>query len=181
MTEAPGRSLFYVCPDCHAALESQEAWLACDRCGKSYPASSGIVDFSEGRYYDNFTPGQDLSPSDIEGLNGETAGALARIRDYYLPLLEGERKTIGRAPRVLDSGCGNGVSVDLLIQAGIEAWGVDLSALRKWQWGERTEPTVSRARIRYGCRSRKVSSTPSCAPGCSSTSECASSVKADTP
>lgn len=137
MTEGPGRSLFYVCPDCHAALASTEASLACGRCGKSYPVSSGVVDFSGGRYYDNFTPGQDLSPSDIEGLDGETAGAMARIRDYYLPLLERERKILGRAPRVLDSGCGNGLSVDALTQAGIEAWGVDLSALRKWQWGER--------------------------------------------
>jgi SAM-dependent methyltransferase len=137
MTEAPGPSLDYVCPDCHGAIAPTEASLACGRCGKSYPVSSGVVDFSDGRYYDNFTPGQALSPSEIEGLDGEASGAMARISDYYLPLLERERKTLGRAPRVLDSGCGNGLSVDVLTQAAIEAWGVDLSALRKWQWSER--------------------------------------------
>ena len=137
MTEEPGHSPVYACPVCHGTLVSIDDSLACGRCGKGYPVSSRIVDFSEGRYYDNFIPGQVLSSSEIDGLNGETAGALARIRDYYLPLLERERKTLGRAPRVLDSGCGNGLSVDVLTQAGIEAWGVDLSALRKWQWGER--------------------------------------------
>jgi SAM-dependent methyltransferase len=137
MTATSGRSLQYVCPDCHAALAPADGTLACTRCRKSYPVSSGLADFSDGRYYDNFVPGQVLSPSEIEGLGNETPGAIARIRDYYLPLLERERKTLGRAPRVLDSGCGNGVSVDLLMQSGIEAWGVDLSALRKWQWGER--------------------------------------------
>jgi SAM-dependent methyltransferase len=38
---------------------------------------------------------------------------------------------------VLDSGCGNGLSVDLLSAAGVDAWGHDLSALRKWQWRQR--------------------------------------------
>lgn len=137
MTGTPGNSLHYVCPACHGALAPTEASLACGRCEKSYPVSSGLVDFSEGRYYDNFNPGQVLSQSLIEGLGNETSGAIARIRDYYLPLLEQEGKTLGRAPRVLDSGCGNGLSVDTLTQSGIEAWGVDLSGLRRWQWGER--------------------------------------------
>ena len=39
--------------------------------------------------------------------------------------------------RVLDCGCGNGITVDSLNGRGIATWGVDLSALRKWQWRER--------------------------------------------
>lgn len=39
--------------------------------------------------------------------------------------------------RVLDCGCGNGLSVDLLNEAGFVAFGNDPSALRKWQWRER--------------------------------------------
>ena len=31
-------------------------------------------------------------------------------------------------------GCGNGESIDVLHRRGFEAWGHDLSALRKWQW-----------------------------------------------
>jgi SAM-dependent methyltransferase len=137
MTGTSDSSHHYVCPDCRGPLAPTEASLACGRCQKNYPLSSGLADFSGGRYYDNFTSGQAIAQSEVEGLSNEVPGAIARIRDYYLPLLEQERKTLSRPLRVLDSGCGNGMSVDLLIQAGIEAWGVDLSALRKWQWGER--------------------------------------------
>jgi SAM-dependent methyltransferase len=34
-------------------------------------------------------------------------------------------------------GCGNGEAVDVLLGAGFDAWGHDLSAFRKWQWGAR--------------------------------------------
>jgi SAM-dependent methyltransferase len=40
---------------------------------------------------------------------------------------------------VLDAGCGNGLSVDLLAAAGYEGWGVDSSPLRRWQWRERAQ------------------------------------------
>jgi len=59
-------------------------------------------------------------------------GARRRILDFYEPLLRRDR-----AHRVLDSGCGNGVSVDLLRDLGYEAWGNDLSQLRRFQWRER--------------------------------------------
>jgi SAM-dependent methyltransferase len=55
-----------------------------------------------------------------------------RIEDYYLPILRA-----AGARRVLDSGCGNGEAVDVLLGAGFDAWGHDLSAFRKWQWGAR--------------------------------------------
>ena len=60
-------------------------------------------------------------------------GAASRVTDFYLPLLAARG-----ARNVLDSGCGNGLSVDLLCAQGLDAWGVDLSALRKWQWRERS-------------------------------------------
>ncbi|MGH9369859.1 MAG: class I SAM-dependent methyltransferase, partial [Thermoanaerobaculia bacterium] len=97
------------------------------------------------RYFDRFVPGQALSETEREGLANEVPGAVSRVRDYYLPLLRRERGPVGRALRVLDSGCGNGMSVDLLCEAGFEAWGVDLSALRKWQWRGR------RRRDRLAC------------------------------
>ena len=97
--------------------------------------SDGIADFSEGRYYDVFDPSQSVSVAHRVGLENEAAGAEARIRDFFLPLIQ--RLGDGREMRVLDSGCGNGISVDLLSAAGVEAWGHDLSALRKWQWRER--------------------------------------------
>lgn len=137
MSEAAGNATSYVCPACHGVLATTGSSLACPRCGKNYPIASGVADFSEGRYYDNFTPGQTLSESEIEGLRNEIPGVTARIRGYYLPLLEHERPAPRRSLRVLDSGCGNGLSVDLLAQSGFDGWGIDLSALRKWQWLER--------------------------------------------
>lgn len=82
---------------------------------------------------------------ELEGLENEIPGAALRIEEFYRPLLDRERGREGRSLRVLDSGCGNGMSVDLLEEAGFDAWGVDLSMLRKWQWRER------RCRERLAC------------------------------
>lgn len=86
----------------------------------------GIADYSGGRYYDQFKEG-DPVPA---GLDHEIAGAATRAR-YYAPLMRGAR-------RVLDCGCGNGLTVEHLRAAGFDAWGTDVSALRKWQWRERS-------------------------------------------
>lgn len=64
---------------------------------------------------------------------------VSRIQGFYLPLLRSFARERGKALplRVLDCGCGNGLSVDLLNEAGLDAWGNDLSKLRRWQWRER--------------------------------------------
>jgi SAM-dependent methyltransferase len=100
----------------------------CTVCGRRWPVADGIADFAEGRYYDDFNPGMTLAPDHLEGLRLESEGALRRMRDYYIPLITEPHA------RVLDCGCGNGISVDVLCDAGFDAWGNDLSALRKWQW-----------------------------------------------
>ena len=121
-----------ICPVCRSPLRKEiDAWI-CDHCPSRYPIEDGIADFSRGEYFDSFAPGQQLPPDHLRALELEHAGAVRRINDFYLPLIR-ERT----ATRVLDCGCGNGVSVDLLGRAGYEAWGNDLSQLRKWQWRER--------------------------------------------
>lgn len=102
--------------------------------------ADGIADFARGAYYDAFAEGQELSPEHLAGLENEIPGTRSRIEGYYLPLLRKLARRLGLPPqevRVLDCGCGNGLSVDLLSAAGFAAWGNDLSALRKWQWRER--------------------------------------------
>lgn len=124
-----------VCPHCRVPLARRASLLHCDSCGREYPIDAfGIADFSEGQYFDVFDEGSELTPEHREGLANEVAGAAARIEEYYLPLMRARRSELCR---VLDSGCGNGLSVDLLARAGFDAWGHDLSALRKWQWRER--------------------------------------------
>lgn len=132
-----------ICPSCHGALTRHPPdALRCHECQGEYTTEHGIVDFSEGQYYDAFEGETTLSAEQLAGLSNEVTGTRARIEDFYLPLLCTMREeTPGEVPwRVLDSGCGNGLSVDLLNQAGFEAWGNDISALRKWQWRERQSP-----------------------------------------
>ena len=118
----------YRCPACRAGLESESVSLRCMQCGITYPVENQIADFANGAYYDNFTEASALSPEHLRGLELEKEGATTRIAAYYLPRVRG---------RVLDAGCGNGISVDLLQSSGHEAWGIDLSLLRRWQWQER--------------------------------------------
>lgn len=129
----------FVCPDCHFRLADFSGALRCGKCESVYPVEDEITDFSRGRYYDNFVPGQALTAEHREGLEEEVAGAVSRIQDFYLPLLRRylRRGSSGAQARVLDCGCGNGLSVDLLNDAGFVAFGNDPSALRKWQWKQR--------------------------------------------
>jgi SAM-dependent methyltransferase len=97
----------------------------------------GVMDFAPGEHYDRFDPSMELAPDHLRGLELEVEGSRRRIDDFYLPLLQ----AITPAPRrVLDCGCGNGVSVDTLASHGYDAWGNDLSELRAWQWRERRNP-----------------------------------------
>jgi SAM-dependent methyltransferase len=125
-----------VCPECHAPLLRRGEALDCTRCGEEFPAKGGIADFARGAYYDQFEGDEGaLTERQACGLCNEEAGARARIEDFYLPLIRRMDVTSASGEvRVLDSGCGNGRSVELLRESGIDAWGNDLSALRKWQW-----------------------------------------------
>jgi len=119
-----------VCPDCRSPIDSA---LCCADCGSRFSREDDIADFSRGEYYDAFDPNEGLPARDEAGLALEVDGARRRIVDFYEPLLR-QKKNVSR---VLDSGCGNGVSVDLLREHGYDAWGNDLSALRKHQWRAR--------------------------------------------
>jgi SAM-dependent methyltransferase len=117
----------FLCPHDRTPLDGS---LHCATCKRTYAIENGIADFSEGNYYDAFEPGTALPEEHLRGLEQEVFGTRWRIEQFYLPRLAG-------ATKVLDCGCGNGLAVDLLAERGIEAWGIDLSALRKWQWRER--------------------------------------------
>ena len=118
-----------ICPRCHAPLQGDSQVLHCAN-GHEWPVDDRIADFAGGNYYDHFDPETDLRAGHLEGLELELEGTRRRIVDFYAPMIR-------PGSRVLDCGCGNGLSVDLLNDAGFDAWGNDLSALRKWQWRER--------------------------------------------
>lgn len=124
-----------VCCRCKGPLDDDAAELSCPACGLRFPRADGIADFSGGVYYDDFPGPEVLSDENRRGLENEHEAA--RIEDFYLPLLDriaAEDRILRSRIRVLDSGCGNGESVHVLLREGIDAWGHDLSALRKWQW-----------------------------------------------
>jgi SAM-dependent methyltransferase len=100
----------------------------------------GIADFEPDGHYDRFDPSDQLSDEHLCGLELEIEGSRRRIDDFYLPLI---RETSPNATRVLDCGCGNGISVETLRRHGYDAWGNDLSELRAWQW--RQPPGVEQA------------------------------------
>jgi SAM-dependent methyltransferase len=104
--------------------------LRCDRDDITFPVTDHIADFMRGAYYDQFDENTVLTLEHRQALERENDGAIARIKDFYLPLT-------GANLRILDAGCGNGISVDLLTTAGHDAYGIDSSALRRWQWRER--------------------------------------------
>jgi SAM-dependent methyltransferase len=128
-----------VCPDCRAPLQGDASAFACRACAKVFPIEGGIADFSGGSYSDVFSPERDVTPELEQCLGDEEAGTRARIADFYLPKLA-KLAPPGRPLRVLDCGCGNGLSVDLMADAGIDAWGNDVSLVRRWQWRERRRP-----------------------------------------
>ncbi|HEV7426221.1 MAG TPA: class I SAM-dependent methyltransferase [Thermoanaerobaculia bacterium] len=105
--------------------------LRCEREEIDYPVADHIADFMRGAYYDQFDESTVLTAEHRHALDRENEGAIARINDFYLPLIG------AKSLRVLDAGCGNGISVDLLTAAGHYANGIDSSALRRWQWRDR--------------------------------------------
>lgn len=130
----------YICPLCHKELSVNPNALDCPACALTYPVLDGIADFAQGKYYDQFDPSTQLTTEHQAGLEHEVEGSQWRIQAFYLPKIQ-ESVTRTRKDRskmrVLDCGCGNGWSVDLLNDAGLQTWGMDLSQLRRWQWRER--------------------------------------------
>lgn len=137
-----------VCPQCRSALKlHDDAAIRCTACDRRYRIDDGICDFAEGRYYDAFAPGDEVAGEHARGLALEVHGAETRAR-YYLDAIR--RRFGDRGVRALDCGCGNGLVVERLREAGIDAWGNDNSALRKWQWRER--PSRERLVVADGAR-----------------------------
>ncbi len=122
------------CPHCHGGLRSNASSWHCPSCAVDFPVDDGVADFAGGERYDHWSDNDVLAEHQEAALAHEDRGTRERIELFYGPRLE----RLGGKLRVLDCGCGNGVSVDLLNAAGWEAWGNDLSALRRWQWRQRS-------------------------------------------
>lgn len=125
----------YRCPACLGQLVEQPQSLNCKRCEVIYPVNDSVSDFVRGAYYDQFDENTTLTDEHLRALQRELDGASARISEYYAPLLARSGNHLSQ--RILDAGCGNGISVDLLVRDGYDAWGIDSSSLRRAQWRDR--------------------------------------------
>ncbi|MGA2260342.1 MAG: class I SAM-dependent methyltransferase [Acidobacteriota bacterium] len=129
-----------ICPKCGASLEPTENLAITCACGETYHRlSSGGLDFLQGSEFDDF----DLDEEDITQraiLEQEAEGVAARMDHFFSPLIHRyalfSRKPANRLT-ILDCGCGNGITVDILREHGIDAWGVDAGRARHQQWCQR--------------------------------------------
>ena len=132
--------VMYRCTKCHISLPLiKDGDLTC-QCGAIYPRlESGGLDFLQGVEFSDF----DLAADDADQMNAlerEFEGVASRIDDFIFPLIQryvraSEKRIHGLA--VLDCGCGNGLSVDILKDHGMEAWGIDSGRARHQQWRQR--------------------------------------------
>lgn len=84
-----------------------------------------------------------LTAAHQRNLHDEDVGVRHRIEHFYLPLFDQyceARHLARRALRILDCGCGNGLSVDLLATFGFRACGIDLWSVRVDQWTQASHP-----------------------------------------
>jgi len=79
-------------------------------------------------------------------LRDEETGVRHRIQNFYVPLFEEfcrDHRCERRQVRILDCGCGNGLSVDCLVEAGFAAYGIDIWRIRLQQWRQRARGPYS--------------------------------------
>lgn len=73
-------------------------------------------------------------------LEQEAEGVAARMEGLISPLIRRYALFSGKAPgqlAILDCGCGNGLSIDILAAQGMDAWGIDAGGARHRQWHRR--------------------------------------------
>ncbi|MEJ2082752.1 MAG: class I SAM-dependent methyltransferase [Acidobacteriota bacterium] len=130
-----------ICPNCQSMLSiAGDRGVQCD-CGRLFPRlGTGGFDFLEGQPFEDF----ELDPSNhgqTETLRLEAEGVAERLDRFLVPALQRYCVLTGRCATdvtILDCGCGGGLSVDLLREAGFQAWGIDAGRSRHRQWQDRS-------------------------------------------
>ena len=124
----------FACPLCKQPVLTIPAGWNCPACERTFaPGLHRSPNFLIGS---GFTEDHDHA-RDLH----EEKTARVTVEGYLLPLL---RRTFPDQPpsaiRVLDVGCGVGMYVDLLCEAGYDAWGVDAGRHRPNLWARRKHP-----------------------------------------
>ncbi len=122
-----------VCPQCHKSMDAHADGVVCRQCKRLYAAENSFLNLLKDpadRFHDEVNEDRDRK---------EEASNTHSIQSYTVPLLRklfGDRESM---PRLLSTGCGVGVDVDLLTDAGFDAYGIDCGE-RTHIWGRRKYP-----------------------------------------
>lgn len=119
------------CPACRAPLRACANGATCEACGHSFGRADGFLDLIVGERFDD--------PSDDALLCYEEQSNRDLTLNYWIPLFRHLWPATTRAPRVLSVGCGTGVDVELLHEAGFDSVGIDCGN-RVQVWPRRTAP-----------------------------------------
>lgn len=106
-----------ICPVCHGPLIEDNDTLTCSNCHKRFGFRNGFPDLIVGGRFED--------PTDEELMLYEEHSNADLTINYWLPLFR--RLWPSREPvrRLLSVGCGTGVDVDLLTEAGFDCIGID--------------------------------------------------------
>ena len=106
------------CADCHSPqLASRASGYHCVACARAFPMLGGYPDMIIGERFDD--------ASDATLLEYEERSNADLTRNYWQPLFNRMWPGEPREPRLLSVGCGTGVDVDLLRDAGFDSVGID--------------------------------------------------------
>ncbi len=115
-----------VCPSCRAAaLQSDGITIRCAACESEFRITEGFVDLILG---ERFTDDSDETCQCYEEVSNAHT-----VEHYWIPLFKRLFADLGRRPRILAVGCGTGVEVDKLHEAGFDAVGIEIGdRTRSW-------------------------------------------------
>jgi SAM-dependent methyltransferase len=121
-----------VCPACRGELsEPVSDAVSCKACGAGYSHLDGFWDLIVG---DRFEDESDETCLCYEEVSNEYTA-----RNYWVPLFTKLRGDASRPLRILALGCGTGVEVDVLCDAGFDCVGIDCGN-RPQAWENRKYP-----------------------------------------
>ena len=125
VTLAQDQEQFVICPDCGGPVALGDDQATCGN-GHAFQVVGGSIDFMGEAPLDAGY----LSPDH----SCECAGMVARTDTYIIPWLRRQFGDLGGL-RVLEDGCGMGATVDRLVSAGVDAYGID-PGQRNEHWAE---------------------------------------------
>lgn len=106
-----------VCPTCHQPLSRTAENLTCGPCSRVFEFNRGFADLVVGGRFED-QQNDDLAQYE-EACNQDTTN------NYWIPTLRRLVNPAAQPARVLSLGCGTGVDVDLLVNDGFSAVGID--------------------------------------------------------